>query len=90
MEDLLAIHTDGNPPDCGRGLKLPKGTPVRNCTKHGYKCWKRFSPVEVAMAVMTVAAAELGEPAPDVTNIPPELVEEIRKKLLAHGLEEEL
>ena len=45
--------------NCGRGLRLAKGTPACWCSQHGYACWHRYNPVEEAQVAM--ALAELGK-----------------------------
>jgi hypothetical protein len=88
MERALDTRSSsGNPRDCGRHLKLEKGTPARWCGQHGYDCWARYNPVTYAQASMIVDALLRREPEPDVSNPPPELVEECRQELLAEGYE---
>lgn len=99
MEKLLT-PSNSNPRDCGKGLQLPKGTPVQWSSLHrSYACWTRENPVEYARAAMILdglkQANALGiapsSPAyaalMEVGEPSPELVEECRQSLLSQGCE---
>jgi hypothetical protein len=88
IERLERVSYNSRPTgNCGKGLKLEKGTPALWCSRHGYECWLRDNPVDYAKAAMLLEAIHRREPEPDVSNPPLELVEECRRLLLEQGCE---
>jgi hypothetical protein len=75
--------------DCGRGLKLERGTPSRWCALHGYSCWHRHSAREWAEAAVILEYVKRHEPMPDDLVILPALLAEARQLILSKGLESE-
>jgi hypothetical protein len=78
---------DANQESCGLGQKLREGIPGRWCAEHGYACWWRENPTEIAKAVLVLDAVCSGNPCTDGGESPVSLVEEARRVMLERGLE---
>jgi hypothetical protein len=90
-ERMPSVPTDQVLQNCGLGIPIPFSQAQdiwgRECPVHGYSCWRRESPIEIAQVAMILQAMNQGRPANTDETPPQELVEEARQMLLRDGVE---
>jgi hypothetical protein len=83
--------TDNQPQFCGKGVPVTRAQAAevwgKQCRIHGYDCWRRESPYEMAQATMILQSLKRRELVLDDQDPPPYLVEETRQLLQIDGVE---